>query len=373
MAKTPPLAIYVHWPYCTRICPYCDFNVYKGAKNADLGQAILKDLRHWRDESGPRVINSVHFGGGTPSLMSVEDIANIINTVDDLWGIPNDIEIGLEANPSDAIPETWRGYKEAGINRVSLGVQSFNDAALAFLGRNHDGAAAKRAVDLALEIFPNVSLDLIYGLAGYDTASDAEQAVAMGLHHISTYQLTIEEGTAFHRAEQRGQLRAVDADKSADAFDAVASILNGAGFQRYEISNWAQPGFESQHNLAYWRGYDYVGVGPGAHGRITENGQRIATTAYMKPSDYIDAISVSGVERREVLSANARASEYLMMGLRTSEGISIDQYQAWAGKTLPPDVTDLIQSNFLRSEQGRLIATERGRDVLDYITGKLLT
>lgn len=372
MPEQPPLAIYVHWPYCARICPYCDFNVYKGAENAELVQAILKDLRHWRDWSGPREINSIHFGGGTPSLMSVDDIAAIVKTVDELWGLPDGTEVGLEANPSDANRVIWDGYKKAGINRLSLGVQSFDDEALSFLGRNHDRRAAKVSIEMAMSVFANVSMDLIYGLAGYDTSSDADRAVAMGVHHISTYQLTIEDGTAFYKAEQRGEARAIDRDASADAFSTLSQTLKNGGYGRYEISNWARPGFESQHNLAYWRGYDYVGVGPGAHGRLTEAGQKIATTAFMKPMDYINA--ASGIEFREVLSQSERANEYLMMGMRTHEGISVSQYEKLAGDPLPSDIlANLVETDFLRLNDDRLIATEQGRDVLDYITGKLLT
>lgn len=374
MADLTPLAVYVHWPYCSRICPYCDFNVYKGAQNAELVSAIITDLKHWRDWSGPRTINSIHFGGGTPSLMQVGDIASIIKTVDDLWGVPNGIEIGLEANPSDAKDDSWTGYAAAGVNRLSLGVQSFDDEALSFLGRNHNRRDAKTAVETALALFPNVSLDLIYGLAGHDTSADANLAVALGPQHVSTYQLTIEAGTAFHKAEQRGDRRAVDRDPSADTFDVLSETLTQAGYGRYEISNWTRPGFESQHNFAYWRGYDYVGVGPGAHGRITTDQGRVATTAFMKPAEYITAVSSSGIESRELLSPAERASEYLMMGLRTREGISVKDYEGWAERPLPASVlSDLIDTEFLKLESDRLIATHSGRDVLDYITGKLLT
>ncbi len=374
MVEPTPLAIYVHWPYCTRICPYCDFNVYKGAENAELVQAILRDLTHWREWSGPRDINSIHFGGGTPSLMSVDDIDSVVSTVNHLWSQPDGAEVGLEANPSDANREVWEGYKKAGINRLSLGVQSFDDDALSFLGRNHNSRAAHLAVDMALKIFPSVSLDLIYGLAGHDTSRDGEQVVTKGVHHVSTYQLTIEEGTAFHRAEQRGEARAVDPDSSADAFSSLAQTLGRNRYNRYEISNWAKPGFESRHNLAYWRGYDYVGVGPGAHGRLTVGGNRVATTAYLKPKDYIQAAHAGGIEIREILSSSDRASEYLMMGLRTVEGISVQKYEKWANTQLPKTtVDDLVETDFLKLDNDRLSTTAQGRDVLDYITGKLLT
>ena len=370
------MAVYVHWPYCSRICPYCDFNVYKGAQNEALVSAILRDLSHWRDQSGPRDIISIHFGGGTPSLMSAVNVEKIIRTVDDLWGLPDDAEIGLEANPSDADEGLWRGYRSAGLNRLSLGIQSFDDDALKFLGRNHNGALALTASKLAMDVFENISMDLIYGLTGFDPQNDLEILAQFHPPHISTYQLTIEEGTAFHRAEQRGQIKAINPDKSADIFEQVERCLGANNYNRYEISNWSLPGFESRHNRAYWLGHDYVGVGPGAHGRLTHNGKgRIATTAWMKPDSYIKSVKEqdTGIELTEILTAEDWAAEYVMMGLRISDGISVSKLRQIQGGELPETpLKALIADGFLYQRDDRLSVTRKGRDVLDYITAQLL-
>ena len=266
------LAVYIHWPYCARICPYCDFNVYKQKTDAGLTPSILSDLKGWREWGGPRDVSSIHFGGGTPSLMSAEDISKTISQIKNLWGLNEACEIAIEANPHDADDAKWKAYREAGINRLSLGVQSFHDPALKLLGRDHDAAQAKAALELAVDIFPSVSLDIIFGWAGQTQGllqADLDIALASGANHISTYQLTIEEGTAFAKAEARGDIKAVDSDKSADFYELVRDRLIAEGFEHYEVSNFAKPGHRSQHNLAYWQGRDYVGVGPGAHGRVS--------------------------------------------------------------------------------------------------------
>ena len=232
-----PLAIYIHWPYCARICPYCDFNVYKRREDDGLLPAILADLAHWRDLSGPRHGTSIHFGGGSPSLMTPAQVGAINETVGKLWGLTN-IEIALEANPHEMNAEDWRGYRSVGVNRLSLGIQTFNDQALKFLGRDHDSQTAKGALDLALDIFPSVSSDLIFGWAGQkigDLADDLSILVTAGVPHISTYQLTIEEGTAFAKAESRGQKRAVNSDASADLYDNVRGTLVEARIMKSPI------------------------------------------------------------------------------------------------------------------------------------------
>ena len=371
------LAVYIHWPYCARICPYCDFNVYKRKADDTLLPAILEDLKHWRDLSGPRQVSSIHFGGGTPSLMTPAQIGAVIERVDTLWGI-GDIEIALEANPHEMNPQDWQGYRAAGLNRMSLGVQSFNDSALAFLGRDHDGAAASAALDLALEIFPAVSADLIFGWAGQtqaDLAADLAALLSAGVPHISTYQLTIEDGTAFAKAETRGQTRAVAPDLSADFYDYVRRTLSSAGFEHYEVSNFAQPDHRSQHNLAYWRGWDYVGVGPGAHGRITKSGRRHATVAHLTPASYVNTVTAAGtaIDTLDLLDGKAWATEYLLMGLRIDEGISLSRYAALSGAEIDPlELSYLIADGFLVQHGGRLKATGDGRLVLNAVTERLL-
>ena len=371
------LAVYIHWPYCARICPYCDFNVYKRKNDTALLPAILADLEHWRELSGPRDVTSIHFGGGTPSLMTAAQIAAVIETVERLWGF-GDIEFALEANPHEMNADIWRDYHAAGLNRMSLGVQSFNDEALAFLGRDHNGGAARKALDLALEIFPSVSADLIFGWVGQSQAEldiDLSVLLEAGTPHISTYQLTIEDGTAFARAETRGQIRAVSAELSADFYEYVRTVLTASNLNHYEVSNFAKAGHQSQHNLAYWRGRDYVGVGPGAHGRLTRDNQRQATITHLTPAAYAKAVTASGtgIDILENLDGPAWAAEYLLMGLRIKEGISLSRYESLsASKLNSSELRYLIEDKLLIQEGDRLSATPNGRLVLNAVTERLL-
>jgi len=375
-----PLGIYIHWPYCARICPYCDFNVYKskGDDGDGLTAAILADLSNWREMSGPRTVPSVHFGGGTPSLMRADQIADILTHIDTLWGLPKDAEIALEANPADCGEEKWTAYASAGIERLSLGVQSFDDSVLERLGRDHDEAQALKALGVATKIFPRVSVDLIFGHAGQTPelwARDLNLAIESGAGHISAYQLTIEDKTAFGRAKARGTDHAVDGDYSAQLYDQTRTTLMGAGFAHYEVSNYACPDQESRHNTLYWHGEDYVGVGPGAHGRITTDNVRAATVAHMKPDAYIEAVShsASGIVSRETLSPSDWAQEYLMMGLRVTGGISRAGYQVISGRALPQAVlSDLSEMGLLTVTAQRVAATANGRLVLDAISRQLL-
>jgi len=371
------LAVYIHWPYCARICPYCDFNVYKRRNDTHLLPAILSDLKNWRDMSGAREITSIHFGGGTPSLMTPLQISAVIDTVDKLWGL-GDIEIALEANPHEMNAADWRDYRTAGLNRMSLGIQSFHDGALAFLGRDHDGHTARTALDMALDIFPSVSADLIFGWAGQtqsDLSADLSTLLSAGVPHISTYQLTIEDGTAFAKAETRGQARAIGSDQSADFYDDIRNTLSMSGFDHYEVSNFAKANHQSQHNLAYWRGWDYVGVGPGAHGRLTTDGQRKATIAHLVPNAYAAAVTQSGtgIESLEILDYEAWSTEYLLMGLRVNDGISISRYESLSGSKLNlAELNPLIEDGLLKREADKLRATPKGRLVLNAVTERLL-
>ena len=372
------LAVYIHWPYCARICPYCDFNVYKQRDDAGLTPSILSDLKGWRDWSGPRQVSSIHFGGGTPSLMTAKDIEAVISQVSTLWGLSDSCEIAIEANPHDADEAKWNGYRAAGINRLSLGVQSFHDPALKLLGRDHDGAEAKRALGMATAIFPSISLDIIYGWMGQTEAllnSDLDIALSSGAQHISAYQLTIEEGTAFARAEARGDIKAVDADKSADFYDLVRERLIAKGFDHYEVSNFAKPNHRSKHNLAYWQSRDYVGVGPGAHGRLTVEGTRYATIAAMRPEAYQDMVAETGLglTEKEALSPTAWAEEYLLMGLRIEMGISLARYEEISGKGLSENIiNELATDGLLECKGDSLKATAQGRLLLNSVTEKLL-
>ena len=366
------LAIYIHWPYCARICPYCDFNVYKQKTDDALLQAIIDDLSEWRAQTGARQIISVHFGGGTPSLMSGAEIASILGKIDQLWGLPSAAEIGLEANPNNAARLKLDAFKHAGINRLSLGVQSLNERALKLLGRDHDGAAGMQAIEAAKARFRSVSADLIFGWQGQtqaDLTSDLDKMLSLCLDHISTYQLTIEAGTAFAKAEARGDMKSVNIDRSADYYEQVCARLLGSGFDHYEVSNFARQDHRSQHNLAYWKGYDYLGVGPGAHGRITINGTRYATVAAARPDDY-------AAEKRsetEKLSTEDWRDEYLLMGLRISEGVSATRLEQLAPSAhILNRAQPFIASGHLEQTDAYLRVSALGRPLLNHITEKLL-
>ena len=378
MAKQDRLAVYVHWPYCARICPYCDFNVYKQREDSGLLRAICDDVKGWREMSGPREVSSIHFGGGTPSLMTPDDVEAVIKAVSKHWDLLGDTEIAIEANPQDADKMRWEGYRKAGINRLSLGVQSFNDEALSLLGRDHDGERGRAALTMACEIFSSVSLDLIFGWSGQSEAmlhEDLDIALASGAQHVSAYQLTIEQGTAFAKAEERGKRCAVDADESAGFYEAINKAFIGAGFEHYEVSNFAKPSHRSRHNLAYWQGRDYAGLGPGAHGRLTRDGQRIASVAELTPAAYQARVAArgTGIAELETLSPVDWAQEYLLMGLRIEDGISLARYKALAGEDLPQNIVqDLSAQGLLICRDDRLAASAAGRMVLNSLTEQLL-
>ena len=264
------LGVYIHWPYCARICPYCDFNVVRDRgrpeQKAALTAAILADLEAYAALTGPRRLGSIFFGGGTPSLMDPAVVARLIAAARALWTPSDDLEVSLEANPTDAEAARFSGLAQAGVNRLSLGVQSLDDGALRLLGRNHDAGAARRAIDVAAGAFARLSIDLIYALPGQDLSAWTRELVfvaGLGAEHISPYQLTIEPGAAFHRRVQRGTLVPLDAERAADFYETTQRVLQGAGFEAYEVSNHARgEAARSRHNLIYWRGEDYVGVGP---------------------------------------------------------------------------------------------------------------
>lgn len=377
----PPLGVYVHWPYCARICPYCDFNVFKDrgrtGEQAALAGAIVADLEAQRALTGPRTLTSVFFGGGTPSLMDPAWAAEIVAAAVRLWTPGPDLEVSLEANPTDAEAARFAAFADAGVNRLSLGLQSLHDEALAFLGRNHDAVQAVRAAETAAKAFPRLSMDLIYARPGQAPQAWAEElvrAVDLGAEHVSPYQLTIETGTAFERAVRRGRITPVDADAGAQLFDLTQQTLEGLGFTAYEVSNHARgEAARSRHNLVYWRGHDYVGAGPGAHGRLTMRAGREATVAAARPADYIARVAETGFgfESRETLSALEAAEERVLSGLRIAEGVGRDEV---AVLDLPAaKVAELVELGLLADDPQRLRATPAGRLVLDAVTRALLT
>lgn len=375
----PPasLGVYVHWPYCARICPYCDFNVVRDRGKVDeqvaLAAAIIDDLRAQAALTGPRTLVSVFFGGGTPSLMDPAWTAAIVAEARSLWSPAGRVEVTLEANPTDAETGRFAGFAESGVNRLSLGVQSLNDAALKFLGRNHDAAQARRAIAEARRLFDNLSVDLIYARPGHGERAWREelvQMVALGPDHLSPYQLTIEPGAAFDRAVRRQVFSPLDPDNSARLYEATQAVLEAEGFTAYEVSNHARPGAQSRHNLVYWRGEDYVGAGPGAHGRLTLDGARTATVGHARIGDYIDAVSHNGVgfETRETLNLVEAAEERLMLGLRVSEGVPLAELSALEMAKLD----EMVGVGLLTIDDDRLAATPAGRLVLDRVIGELV-
>jgi oxygen-independent coproporphyrinogen-3 oxidase len=376
------LGVYVHWPYCARICPYCDFNVVRDRgrtqEQAVLADAVVADLVAQRALTGERDLLSIFFGGGTPSLMAPEQVARVIETATRLWSPAPDLEISLEANPTDAEADRFAALAAAGVQRLSLGVQALDDEALRTLGRNHDAGAARRAIAAAMRAFPRLSIDLIYARPGQtDAAWRAElaEAVALGPEHVSPYQLTIEHGTAFDRAVGRGRLKVPDEDLAATLFETTQEVLEAAGFDAYEVSNHARgEAARSRHNLVYWRGVDYVGVGPGAHGRLALPEGRAATTAHRGIKDYVAAVAETGVGfAREMLTPEEAAEERLVLGLRIDDGVSFAEI---APLGLSPDlakVRDLVEAGLLADDRNRLRATRAGRLVLDRLTGALAT
>ena len=376
------VGLYVHWPYCSRICPYCDFNVVRdrgrGEEQAALAEAILADLEAQAVLTGPRRLASIFFGGGTPSLMDPAAVAAVIARARTLFPPRGDIEITLEANPTDAEAGRFAALAEAGVNRLSMGVQALDDASLAFLGRNHSAAEALRAVELAGRLFPRLSIDLIYARPGQTPdawARELTAALALGFEHVSPYQLTIEAETAFGRALRRGTLVPPDEDGAAALYETTQAVLGAAGFDAYEVSNHARnAAARSAHNLHVWRGGDYLGLGPGAHGRLTLDGVRTATVAHRRIADYVSGVA-SGApwSDREALSSRDAAEERLLLGLRTTEGAPAALLKALdlSGEDAP--VADLVAEGFLTMRAGRLIATPRGRPVLDGVLKALLT
>lgn len=373
--------LYVHWPYCAKICPYCDFNVF-AAKNRDpalLLKAIGDDIKVHRPRMPEHgALDSVYLGGGTPSLLRPHEIADILQAADESFGLKPDVEITLEANPNDILRADLRGLKAAGINRLSIGVQSIRSSALAFLGRDHDEVAAKAAVSRALKLFPNVSLDLIYARPSqslHEWQLELEDVLLLGAPHISLYELTIEADTAFGKAVDRGQLVPMSDDDQADLYELTQNILGAAGLPAYEVSNHAMsPEYRSRHNMTYWNGGDWIGVGPGAHGRVSVGGSRYASKAENQPEAYIANVQAlaSGWAGASKLYPLDISRELLAMGLRPSQGIDRRRIEAVSERLLPQDKIDVfVEQGWLAAEGDRIALTAAGRLLADAITAEL--
>lgn len=379
-----PLAVYIHWPFCKFKCPYCDFNSHvRGIINhADWKRAYLEEMRFYRDKTGPRAIGSVFFGGGTPSLMEPETVAAVIDGVNDLWGLPSGVEITLEANPTSVETTKFEGFKAAGVNRVSLGVQSLRDPDLKALGRQHSAAEAIAAVHLAATLFDRYSFDLIYARPNQmleDWRLELSEALDMAGGHLSLYQLTIEEGTAYHTLHQRGELKMPEEDLAADLYDLTEEMVSAKGFSSYEVSNYAKAGEESRHNLAYWRYQDYVGIGPGAHGRISFDGQKWATRAHKAPEIWLQRVSENrhGAHAFEKIDAPARGEEMLMMGLRLKAGVCAARFEQETGLNLKDFLAKdrlsyLSAGGMVEWKDQTLLATNAGRLKLNTLLSYLL-
>ncbi|WP_171208441.1 MULTISPECIES: radical SAM family heme chaperone HemW [unclassified Ruegeria] len=372
--------LYVHWPFCEAKCPYCDFNSYV-SRNIDQKQWLdcyLSELRRSAGETPDRVLNTIFFGGGTPSLMAPETVSAVIDTARALWRPANNMEITLEANPGSVEAGRFAAYRDAGVNRISMGVQALNDDDLRRLGRIHTVTEARAAFDIARSCFDRVSFDLIYARQHQTLdawRAELTEALSMAVDHLSLYQLTIEQGTAFGDRYALGQLRGLPEDDSAaDMYLATQEICETHGLPAYEVSNHARPGAESQHNLIYWRYGDYVGIGPGAHGRITLNGQKFATETHLAPQRWLGAAANGNGETvRTEVTRQEQAQEYLMMGLRIAEGLDIERYCALSGCFLPQDKLDhLTQIGMVQCQDGRLMATPDGRAVLNAVIRELL-
>lgn len=372
--------IYVHWPFCLSKCPYCDFNSHVVA-NVDQSQwakALARELTYMRGLTGPRHVSSIFFGGGTPSLMDVATVEIVLGTIAKLWSVAPDVEISLEANPTSVEATRFRGYRAAGVNRLSLGVQSLDDKELKFLGRLHTADEALKAIGLARDIFPRLSFDLIYARPGQTVEAWARElrlALTHAVDHLSLYQLTIEDGTAFARLYEKGSFKLPDEDAAVALYNVTGEICAEAGLSAYEVSNYAKPQAECEHNLVYWRYGDYVGVGPGAHGRLTTGEGRIATAALKAPGAWLAAVDASnhGLETREPVSAGEQGDEMMLMGLRLNEGVSLARFERLTGHALDATRLDGLIGQGLLARTGDMIAaTADGRLVLNGVLGRLL-
>ena len=377
------LAIYVHWPFCRSKCPYCDFNshVRDHVDTMRWQRALLADLDHMARLMPDRVVGSVFFGGGTPSLMPPETAAAVLDRVQSLWRVAVDVEITLEANPNSAEAGRFRELAGAGVNRLSLGVQSLDPDALRFLGRAHDRAEAIAAIEHARNGFARYSFDLIYARPGQTAADwhrELDEALGLAGDHLSLYQLTIEPGTAFATLARRGDLVPLDDEAAAALYETTQDRLAAAGLPAYEISNHARAGGESRHNLAYWRYQDYVGIGPGAHGRLTRAGIKYATRQRRTPEAWLAAVEAegTGLEEMTAIDRDVAVEEMLMMGLRLLEGIARDRIEQVAGQTIETrfarSLPSLIEGGFLMLDDHRLAATPAGSQRLNAVLAALL-
>lgn len=374
----PPISIYVHWPFCVSKCPYCDFNSHVAAAvdQAAWTRAFDRELSYYAGMTRGRTVSTIFFGGGTPSLMAPETVDSVLRSIEKYWDVAEDAEVTLEANPTSVEIGKFAGFADAGVNRVSIGVQAFDDEALKFLGRAHDAAEARQAIDIAGRVFDRFSFDLIYARPEHDVTAwkkELSGALSLANGHLSLYQLTIEDGTAFKTRFERGDFSIPDDELGGILYEETQAIMDAAGLPVYEVSNHAAAGQESAHNLVYWRYGDYVGVGPGAHGRLTlEDGCKVGTRGHRGPAIWMDRVEKNGHGGHdfEVINTEQQATEKLMMGLRLREGMDV--------LSLGADIVDMARVNvlcgegFLVREGSILKPTMKGLSCLNSVLGYMV-
>jgi oxygen-independent coproporphyrinogen-3 oxidase len=373
--------LYIHWPFCLSKCPYCDFNSHVRHAAVDEGRfvrAFEREIAATASRVPNRTVSTIFFGGGTPSLMQPSSVAAILDAAARHWSIAPDVEVTLEANPTSVEADRFRGFRAAGVNRVSLGVQALDDGSLKELGRLHSAREALDAVAIARQCFERYSFDLIYARPGQSIAGwtvELERAIAEAAEHLSLYQLTIEPETPFFGLHAAGRLAMPDADLARDLYDATQEICARHGLPAYEISNHARPGAECRHNLVYWRGHEYAGIGPGAHGRLDIGGARYATATEKRPEAWLLRVETKGhgliVDER--LTGEERADEFLLMGLRLAEGIDPLRYEALAGRALDPKRVGILKDEGAveMTPRGHLRVTQACFPVLDAVVADL--
>lgn len=372
--------LYLHWPFCEAKCPYCDFNSHvQRTVDHDLWlKAYLSEIDRLGEMTQGRVLNSVFFGGGTPSLMPPEMVNAMLEKVATTWAPSNDIEITLEANPSSVEAGRFSGYADAGVNRVSMGVQALNDHDLKRLGRIHSVAEARAAFDIAQRYFNRVSFDLIYARQNQTAAdwkAELNEALSMSVDHISLYQLTIEQGTAFGDRYNAGKLRGLpEDDTAAEMYEVTQEVCDTYGMPAYEVSNHAAEDAQSRHNLVYWRYGDYAGIGPGAHGRLTLGGQKTATESWLQPNKWLDAaLAGSGDSTAVIVPPQDQGVEYLIMGLRIADGIDLARFEKITGAPLSVSaINDLVEIGMIQTDGQKISTTRHGRMVLNAVIEKLI-
>ena len=381
----PGFGVYVHWPFCAAKCPYCDFNSHvrhAPVDQARFARALVRELDHWAAQAPGRTVTSIFFGGGTPSLMEAATVGTVLDAIAARWPVAADVEVSLEANPGSVEAGRFRGYRSAGVNRVSLGVQALNDRDLKRLGRIHDVAEAIAAIEVARATFDRLSFDLIYARPDQSVAewsAELQTAVGLAADHLSVYQLTIEEETRFADLHRAGKLIVPDADLGAELYEATHAVLDAAGLPAYEISNHAAPGAECRHNLVYWRYGEYVGIGAGAHGRLALADGRHATATEKNPEKWLRLVEAhgTGAVTDDVLTLEEQGDEYLLMGLRLKEGIDLDRWEEISGRVLDParladlEATGMVERIVETNGRRRVRATLAGFEVLDAVVADL--